>query len=325
MSSPSLNQQKTIGILGGGQLARMLVLSAHKWGLPHRVLTSSREDPAAQVTPQITIGDPTVLVDIKKFISTVDILTFESDFHDSNILEYLTSLAPSLSSALVIRPAASLLTQLTQRHHCKQLLVDAGFTVAPYAVIPQQIRDYHQWHTWRQQSHPELGQKLFIKLVTGGYDGRGTHFINCESDDHELGQTKKHHKSNRHTISASQQCHEFLKTHASSEMIVEANIPFIRELAITVVRSACGEFYFFPLVETKQSHYQCDSVSGPVMTVDITRSNDHGLSQDMGGQVTMYQVNSDQKESHLRENFVILLQNVTRFLNSYQYVGVVNN
>lgn len=76
-----------IGILGGGQLARMLALSAHAMGATPLVLSENPQDPAQQVVSKPWIGslkDPDVL---KKFIETVDILTFESEFIDCDLLE----------------------------------------------------------------------------------------------------------------------------------------------------------------------------------------------------------------------------------------------
>ncbi|MCB0370284.1 MAG: hypothetical protein KDD45_12890, partial [Bdellovibrionales bacterium] len=78
---------KTIGILGGGQLARMLLIKGHEMGLDLKVLTETPSDPAAQVTSNWTQGSPHNLQDLKSFLKAIDILTFESEFIDCKLLK----------------------------------------------------------------------------------------------------------------------------------------------------------------------------------------------------------------------------------------------
>ena len=78
--------KKKIGILGGGQLARMLVLKAHEMGIEPHVLSSLKTDPSAQVTSFWTQGSLDSLSDLTRFLKKVDQVTFENEFINIDIL-----------------------------------------------------------------------------------------------------------------------------------------------------------------------------------------------------------------------------------------------
>jgi 5-(carboxyamino)imidazole ribonucleotide synthase len=77
---------KRIGLLGGGQLARMLALRGHSLGLDMHVLSESAFDPAAQVVKHHHVGDPNDEIQVRKFLESVDLATFESEFLDAETL-----------------------------------------------------------------------------------------------------------------------------------------------------------------------------------------------------------------------------------------------
>lgn len=72
-----------VGILGGGQLARMLIQQGQRLGLRMHVLCPGEEDPAALVTRHWHQGSPTKESDLRRFFAQVDVVTFESEFLDA--------------------------------------------------------------------------------------------------------------------------------------------------------------------------------------------------------------------------------------------------
>ncbi len=78
--------KKSIGILGGGQLARMLVLKARQMGLHTVVLSEKISDPAAKVGSRWIQGKTQSIKDIRKLLKTCDVITFESEFIPADLL-----------------------------------------------------------------------------------------------------------------------------------------------------------------------------------------------------------------------------------------------
>ena len=159
--------KKNLGILGGGQLARMLALGASPLGLKPFVLSPSREDPAAQVTPFWHRGNPLKAGAIAQFLKKVDVLTFESEFVPADqIKKALTGLpspphiAPSLKNISLLQDRLSQ-KKLFQKHR----LMTADFKPAD-KPLGQLLK---------------LWGPFVLKTRTGGYDGYGTFFIRNES------------------------------------------------------------------------------------------------------------------------------------------------
>ena len=119
-----------IGIFGGGQLARMLVLQAHRMGIEVHVLSSDPQDPAAQVTKNWHQGQPDQIKDLLKFCKAMDLVTFESEFIPA---EALKALDQKYSKKLF--PQASLLRTLQDRLTQKNLLADHKIPTSPFISL----------------------------------------------------------------------------------------------------------------------------------------------------------------------------------------------
>ena len=295
-----------IGILGGGQLARMLALSAHKIGVPVHIL-GAKNSPASQVTAQITQGDIHNPTHVQEFIRHVDILSFESDYNHPQILDMLNhklhhQCASSSSSPVQIHPHPQLMKSLTHRLECKEILENYGFQSAPYATVPslESLHSHHELDQWGRQAG--LTETVIFKRCTGGYDGRGTLLVNLD-DQHSLDIIK-----------------QFFTHHAHTPIIAETHIKFSRELAITAVRSRHAEIFFFPLVETKQTNYQCDWVNGPVMELRHLKSSATSAAAE---KFKSYQIKWSADGEHLKPAFIKLIESITTFLTQSDYVGAI--
>ncbi|MES2854365.1 MAG: ATP-grasp domain-containing protein, partial [Bdellovibrionota bacterium] len=219
-----------IGILGGGQLARMLVLKAHDLGITVSVLSENENDPAAQVCPLWVRGSLKDLKSIETFLSTVEIATFESEFMDAEML----GLA-SRKTKTPIFPSPKQMGVLQDRLPQKRLLVKHGLSTAQFESVSNEKE--------ARAAFSNLGGAVVFKRRRFGYDGYGTFVV-----------------KNEKSLKA------FLPEVAKDEngFIAEKLIQFDREIAIVVARTRSGETTALPFVETFQEDSRCLWVKGPL-------------------------------------------------------------
>lgn len=218
-----------VGVLGGGQLARMLVLKGHEMGLTMKVLCKSKHDPAAQVTAHATIGDPDDEKDVAAFAAECDVVTLESEFHSGEMLA-----RASAASGTPFRPDPGIIRRLQDRLPQKEALVEHGVPTAPFLSIVN--------HEDLQIAIDEFQDGFVLKKRTGGYDGYGTVIVRKDAD-----------------LEAARGADL-----ARARWIAEAFVPFKRELAVQIARGTDGRTVVFPLVETKQVDHRLDWLRGPV-------------------------------------------------------------
>ncbi len=218
-----------VGILGGGQLARMLALKGADLGLEVHVLSENETDPAAQVVKHWHKGSPHDPKDLKAFFKEVEIVTFESEFYSGELLSEISE-----QTKTPVTPEPHVMRMLQDRLTQKESLLDHHIPTADFIVI-------HNTEDVKNAS-ALFKNKFIIKKRTGGYDGNGTFVVKNENDLHRI----------LEKISI-----------AGNDYIAEAFIPFKRELAVIMARNPQGEMIHFPLVQTKQTENRCDWVIGP--------------------------------------------------------------
>lgn len=226
----------TLGLLGGGQLARMLALKAHELGLKVCVLSQNPDDPAAQVVQNWIQGDPNHLQSVTLLFQQVDIVTFESEFIKT---DHLTQLAHQHKTA--IHPSPDIMATLRDRWSQKQWLLEGQLPTA-HSTSVSSLEDLK---TLAQ----EFDYSFVLKKRLFGYDGYGTYVCQNPKEFKQMAQNFE------------------LTTEG---YIIEEFIPFRRELAIMCARSASNEVTFLPLVETVQKKSKCFSVKGPVQHSKIS-------------------------------------------------------
>ncbi|WP_340372655.1 5-(carboxyamino)imidazole ribonucleotide synthase [Peribacillus sp. FSL E2-0218] len=202
---------QTIGIIGGGQLGRMMALSAKASGFRIAVLEPTAEGPCAQVADIEIIGAYDDIDALKRLAEVSDVITYEFENISSEALDWLKQHA--------YLPQGSELLKLTQdRLTEKKAISDAGASVAPY----QEIHDISEIHLHIEK----IGYPSVLKTTRGGYDGKGQLVIKEEAD------IKK--------------AESLLKT---GVCVLEAWIPFVKEISIIVTRKGNGEATHFPIAE----------------------------------------------------------------------------
>lgn len=215
-----------IGIVGGGQLGRMLAFEAKKLGFTVNVIDPTPNSPAGQVADHQIVADFKDEKAIKKLAAMSDYLTFEIELANSKILDELTK------KGLQINPSAKTLTIIKDKLKQKQFLRTSSIPVAAFMEVTTKADIL--------QAAKQFGYPLVLKARFDAYDGRGNALIKKPSD-----------------IDAA------LKKLQDRQLYVEQFVPFTKELAVMVARSTTGEIAVYPVVETIHKNNICHTVLVP--------------------------------------------------------------
>ncbi len=212
-----------VGMVGGGQLARMTAAAAVGLGATFRVLATSESESAALVTHDVAIGSHLSLADLSKFAAECDVITFD---HEHAPTAHLVELQ---AAGALVRPGPGALRYTQDKLAMRTRLAELGAPVPRFAVVSS-AGDVTQF---------ARGQwPVVLKAVSGGYDGKGVWVVRSEAEAAEV------------------------LSHGVAVM-AEEFVPFRRELAAQVARSACGQGAAFPVVETVQVDGICREVIAP--------------------------------------------------------------
>lgn len=227
---------KPLGLLGGGQLARMMALKCHELGIPVAVFSASADDPAAQVVSDWTPGEASDRERLAAFLAKCSVATFESEFLDARLLAELSE----TEGRAKIFPQPSTMGLLQDRLSQKGLITNAKLPTARY----HDVRDLASART----ALADLGGRAVFKKRRFGYDGYGTWVVKSEKD----------------FAAFEQALAKDLEWKESVGFIAESFVPFERELALMIFRSRNRDVVRFPFVETFQEDSRCLWVKGPL-------------------------------------------------------------
>jgi len=157
----------TIGILGGGQLGRMLSVAASRLGLKTHIFEPGANAPAGDVAHQVTTADYTDKAALEAFAATVDVITYEFENIPTSALDILEALKP-------IHPNRGALATSQDRLVEKTFLQELGLQTAPFADVPDQAA--------LDAALASIGAPAILKTRTMGYDGKGQARIMAPAD-----------------------------------------------------------------------------------------------------------------------------------------------
>jgi 5-(carboxyamino)imidazole ribonucleotide synthase len=199
-----------VGILGGGQLGRMLALAGYPLGLRFRVLDPAADGPASQVAPQVVAAydDEAALA---RFAHGLDVVTYEFE-------NVPVAAARALARHLPVDPAPDVLEAAQDRLVEKQTFEALGIPTPAFAAVDG--RDSLDAAVAR------LGLPAVLKTRRGGYDGKGQVVLRVPAD-----------------LDAA------WAALGGAPLILEAFVPFGRELSVIAVRGRDGDVQVYPLVE----------------------------------------------------------------------------
>ena len=157
MSNP-LPQGANIGILGGGQLGRMLAVAASRLGLKAHIFEPGANPPAGHVADQVTTASYEDEAALRRFAQSVDVITYEFENIPTSALDILEQISP-------IRPGRRALAISQDRLSEKEFLTGLGLKVAPYANVTSAAE--------AEAAAQSIGTPSILKTRRMGYDGKG--------------------------------------------------------------------------------------------------------------------------------------------------------
>lgn len=240
---------QTIGVIGGGQLAWMMAEAAQKLGLSLVVQTPNLDDPAVArvgeaAVVQGAVGEARVT---RQLVDRVDVVTFENEFVD------LAALGELARSGACFRPSLQSLEPLLDKYTQRCFLERIGLPVPAFAAIADRAHaeTIDRWENGQTLTFPAV-----LKTRRHGYDGQGTRVV---ADRAEL-------------LATGDRWHW-------QPLILEAFVPFERELAAIAARSATGELAIYPIVETQQVNQVCRRVIAPAPIVPAVAADCHAIAR----------------------------------------------
>ena len=215
-----------VGVIGGGQLARMMQPAAINLGITLRVFAED-ENSSAHLGAY-RVGDYLNLAALKEFCVGLDALTFDHEHVPASLLEALES------AGIAVRPGSKALIHAQNKLTMRRRLADLGLPM-PAWMAATSAADVEQFIA----NH---GPEIVVKTPIGGYDGKGVRIISSVTevadwltDIHDYG----------------------------SELLLEQKVDFVGECAQLSARTPSGEFKTWPLVRTIQRHGVCSEVIAP--------------------------------------------------------------
>ena len=234
----------TLGILGSGQLGRMLALAAAALGYRVHAYSPAADSPAGQVAAREVVGSYDDAAAIARFAAGVDLLTFE--------FENLSSAAVAAAARhTVVRPGAQVLATAQNRQREKQFLSAAGFPVASWSPLPVPP-------SAGAQCAAGVGFPAIVKTAGFGYDGKGQRRVR---DPAELAAA--------------------VAEAGAVPLIVEQVVPFDRELSVIGARTPGGEFRAYGPFENSHERHILDLTSSPVACSEPLRRQARELVRDL--------------------------------------------
>jgi 5-(carboxyamino)imidazole ribonucleotide synthase len=227
----------TIGILGGGQLAKMLALAAYRMGLQVAILEHGEGSPAGVMTKLEFPGGWSSRADLEAFARASDIITLENEFVPPELLRELSQWRPVYPTPETV---ALVRDKLTQKQH----LARAGIPVAEFQEVTSPVE--------AGQFAQRVGFPILLKTRLFGYDGYGNRTV--ETPEALEGAWV-----------------ELRQRTPEQSLLAERWIPLLKELAVMVARNRRGELAVYPCVETVQQDHVCRIVYAPAPIEEALR------------------------------------------------------
>ena len=223
MSGP-LPPGSTIGVLGSGQLGRMLALAARPMGYRVHVFSPERGSPAGQVADREWSAPYEDLEAARRFAGGVDVVTLEFENIPAGAIEEISSLAP-------VRPGLRALQTTQNRLMEKEFLRGAGFPVVPFRSVPDRSS--------LGVAMEEVGVPAVLKTAGFGYDGKGQTRISAPEDA------------------------DAAWDGLGGEAVLEAWVDFVAELSVVAARGLDGSFAHYGVVRNTHDRHILDLTVAP--------------------------------------------------------------
>lgn len=217
-----------VGIVGAGQLARMMAQAAIPLGIELTLLAARADDGAARVVPDVIVGPPDDPDAIRALAARVDVVTFDHELVDPDLLDALVGAGHD------VQPCPDVMRLAQNKRMQRELVADAGLPGPPWAPIGT-VADVERFAG-------EQGWPVVLKAERGGYDGRGVWVV----PDRQAAETVVTGARDNGTA-----------------LLAEAHQPLAGELAVLVARNPSGDCRVYPATETVQRDGICHELHVP--------------------------------------------------------------
>ncbi|WP_278101009.1 5-(carboxyamino)imidazole ribonucleotide synthase [Microbacterium proteolyticum] len=217
-----------VGVVGGGQLARMMIAPAEELGIDIRVLAETEGMSAGLAAT--AVGDYRDAETVLRFAREVDVLTFDHEHVPQDVLAAL------VDAGVAVHPGPAPLAVAQDKLVMRARMAELGMPQPDWAAVSDaaQLQDFLDAH----------GGRAVVKTPRGGYDGKGVRVVSAaiEADDWFAALAEDAH---------------------GGALLAEELVDFTRELAQQVARRPSGEVRAYPLVATTQRDGVCAEVIAP--------------------------------------------------------------
>lgn len=214
-----------VGMVGGGQLARMTHEAGIPLGIRFKLLSDTPQDSAAQVANEVVVGDYRDLDTLRAFAQGCDVITFD---HEHVPTEHLRALE---ADGIPVRPGPDALVHAQDKGVMRAKLMEIDVPCPRHRIVadPADVERF---------AAEGDGFPVVLKTVRGGYDGKGVWVVRDAAGARDA-------------------------FRAGVPVLAEEKVDFVRELAANVVRSPHGQAVAYPVVESIQVDGVCDTVIAP--------------------------------------------------------------
>ena len=236
-----------VGVVGAGQLARMMGEAAHAAGVVVTVLANSVDDAAVATCDAVIVGSPTDELALDDLAKLNDVVTFDHELVDLDQIYDLES------RGVAVRPSSSALRFAVDKAYQRTAFADAGIAVPRFLVV-ESSKD-----PAIEQFLDEVGD-VVVKAARGGYDGRGVLFPTSRAETLTM----------------------IDEVAPSSTVVLEERLTLIGEVAQIVVRATTGDVVTYPLVSTLQANGMCIEVRFPADVASELATDAQRIAQRIG-------------------------------------------
>jgi 5-(carboxyamino)imidazole ribonucleotide synthase len=211
----SVTKPLCVGIIGGGQLGKMIAMEAKRMSMKVCILDPSRCCPAASVSDELIVADFKEDLAIRKLARRSDVITYEIELADSESLIELGSKDPTL-----INPSPETLRIIQDKYKQKSFLNENELAVPPFTSVDSEAQLYRRYK--------DYGFPFILKTRQDSYDGKGNYLVRSRNEIPKaftrLGEGKP-------------------------QLMIEKFVKFKKEISIMVARNTSGQITSFPVSE----------------------------------------------------------------------------
>ncbi len=235
----------TIGIVGGGQLGRMLAIAAARLGYHAHILTPHADSPATQVAASATIGPYDDQATLARFADATDLITFEFENVSAAGLDLLAGRRPVHPSPAILRASQDRVTE-------KCFINGAGIPTALWSSVSTRAE--------LDRAVAELGLPAVLKTTRLGYDGRGQAMLRSAAD-----------------LDAA------WERLAPKPLILERAVDFACEISVIVARAEDGSLAAFDVAENRHRNHILDLSLAPARIPETTAERARDIACHLAG------------------------------------------